>query len=241
MSTPGSVPNRHSRETASIKPVVLYHERFHLKYFFVGSKLPAILIVASVFFLWLVNRGLASSLVPTVTNTTPDIEHVEGGKIADMLTAILQTIIDAFTKVFTAIGDMFPVLSFGWLPWLQVAWWVFVVWAVARSWFRWFRSYVEVTTDGFTIYTPRSFWFALGNKGNRTVPSQMVFDAEEASSILDNTLFAKTVSRVNVFVMDTAGNDDSVVVEYARRGKELIQAIKYIAQFNAPIARPDRR
>ena len=241
MSASGSMPDRPSEETARIKPVVFYRERFHLKFFLMGSKLPAVLIVVSVFFLWLVNKGLASSLAPTVTNTTPDTEHVEGGKVSEMLTAILQAIIDVFAGVFGAIADIFPVLNLHWLPWLQLVWWLFVVWAIARSWFRWFRSYAEVSTTGFTIYTPKSFWFALGNKGNRSVPSSMIFDAEEASSILDNTLFAKTVSCVNVFVMDTAGNDDAVTVEYARRGKDLIQAIKYIAQFNTPNIRPNRK
>lgn len=241
MSAPGSMPERSEQETASTKPVVmLYRERFHLKYFFVGSKLPAVLVAVSIFFLWLLNRGLVRSLEPTITNTTPDPEHVEGGKITEILTALIQAVLDAIVRIFGAIFKMFPVFDLSWLPWLALLWWIFVVWSIARSWFRWYRSYAEVSAQGFTIYTPRSFWFALGNKGNRTVPAQMVYDADEASSIIDNTMFAKTVSRVNIFVRDTAGDDDSVSVDYARKGAELIHAIKYIAQFNSPMGQPDR-
>ena len=237
MSTPGSMPDRPSKETTSVQPVVLYHERFHLKYFFVGSKLPAVLVVVSIFFLWLFYKATTSASVAGVTEPPADTTHVDGGKLADMLSAIVQVAIDTISKMLKAIVDILPIPDVSWLPLLQIVWWLFLVWAIARSWFRWFKSYAEVTTNDFTIHTPKSFWFALGAKGNRSVPAWMIYDADEASSIVDNTLYAKTVSRVNVFIRDTAGQDDAMAVNYARHAKELIQSLKFVAQFNAPAKR----
>jgi hypothetical protein len=166
---------------------VLYSERHHVHFLVSDLMTPLMLIVFPI----------ALVVVWNALDSVDSAPNTEEGVLVQVIEKVSQALIAAFSKIFEALAGIF-------LPILIPAWIVVIIYLVTRAVFRWWNTWLIVTTKR-AIYQPADFLLLWLKGSDEEVPVRILAGIDINPRWVDRIIFWNC-SDVEILLRDIEGS-----------------------------------